>query len=192
MSKRTTPPAVAGNRVSPRSEYRNGYARQAEHLCKLGATVEELAEWFGVSASTINAWMHEHREFYYAVRDGRKLADARVAQALYTRAVGYEAKEKRIEQSEEGVKVVDATKHVAPDVGAIKFWLTNRRPDLWQDRKEVTVEHTGDLASRILEARKRARGEGLVEYQVEEENPTAATVDSLVADFEEDGDDWLS
>lgn len=33
------------------------------------------------------------------------------------------------------------TKQVAPDTGAIAFWLKNRKPDVWRDKQEV--EHTG-------------------------------------------------
>lgn len=32
------------------------------------------------------------------------------------------------------------TKEVVPDTTAQIFWLKNRRPDLWRDRKDVAVE----------------------------------------------------
>lgn len=156
MNKR--PPAVPGQRISARTEYRTGYPDQARMLCLLGATAEDLAIWFGVGTTTIDRWMNEHRDFYWAVKDGRRLADARVAQALYNRAIGYEAKEKRIEVGTEGLKQVDITKHIAPDVAAARFWLTNRQPELWREKKEVELTDNRDLATRILEARRRTKG----------------------------------
>jgi hypothetical protein len=35
--------------------------------------------------------------------------------------------------------------HVAPDVGACIFWLTNRQPDHWQNK----VEHSGPAGGMI-------------------------------------------
>jgi hypothetical protein len=32
--------------------------------------------------------------------------------------------------------------HVPPDVGAIKLWLGNRRPDKWRDKHEMKVDGT--------------------------------------------------
>ena len=29
--------------------------------------------------------------------------------------------------------------HVPPDVGAIKLWLGNRRPDKWRDKQEAAL-----------------------------------------------------
>ena len=33
-------------------------------------------------------------------------------------------------------------KHVAPDVGAAAFWLKNRRPDRWREKREEQIQVT--------------------------------------------------
>ena len=63
---------------------------QAHNYCLLGATNDELAEFFGVSSSTIDRWIAERADFGDAVRSGRVAADARVARGLYARAIGYD------------------------------------------------------------------------------------------------------
>jgi len=63
---------------------------QAHNYCLLGATNDELAEFFNVSPSTIDNWIARHADFGDAVRRGRVVADSRVARGLYDRAVGYD------------------------------------------------------------------------------------------------------
>ena len=63
---------------------------QAHNYCLLGATNDELAEFFDVSPSTIDRWIAERADFRDAVRSGRVAADARVARGLYARAIGYD------------------------------------------------------------------------------------------------------
>src|SRR5215211_2855066 len=63
---------------------------QAHNYCLLGATNDDLAEFFHVSPSTVDRWIARHADFGDAVRQGRIVADARVARALYIRAVGYD------------------------------------------------------------------------------------------------------
>lgn len=137
------------------SSYKPEYADQARKLCRLGATNEDISKFFHVALSSVNKWIRDHEDFSHALKEGRELADAEVAQKLYRRAVGY---------SHEAVKIVaDAktgsehqvpyTEHYAPDTTACIFWLKNRRPDLWRDKTEQqlsgnvqieTVKYTRD------------------------------------------------
>ncbi len=69
--------------------YRAEYDEQAYNYCLLGATNETLAEFFGVSATTIKKWMNKYPGFKESIRRGKDLADMEVARSLYRRAVGY-------------------------------------------------------------------------------------------------------
>src|SRR5215207_4981256 len=69
--------------------YKPAYASQAEKACRLGATDAELADFFGVSVSTINAWKTRHVDFLASLKTGKSEADDRVELALYRRAIGY-------------------------------------------------------------------------------------------------------
>ena len=113
--------------------------RQAERLCKLGATDAELADFFQVNEDTIYSWKKDHPEFSEALKKGKTLADATVADRLYMRATGYRHLAFKMFVHEGKVLTKRYVEHYPPDTGAAIFWLKNRRPDLWRDR----VEHTG-------------------------------------------------
>jgi len=80
------------------SKYKPEYAEQAYKLCLLGATDAELADFFAVSEQTINAWKGDFPEFLESLTNGKHHADAKVAQALYHRALGYSHPEDKIFQ----------------------------------------------------------------------------------------------
>ena len=69
--------------------YRREFCELAHNYCLLGATNPELAGFFDVAPRTIDNWIASHPAFAEAVREGRVVADARVARCLYERAVGY-------------------------------------------------------------------------------------------------------
>jgi len=106
-----------------------------------GATDRELAVMFGLDPISIQRWRETYTEFDDALSDGRTMADARVTRALFERAVGYSHPEEKIFQWDGEIITHDTIKHYAPDVNAIKLWLTNRQKDAWKDR--VRNEHTG-------------------------------------------------
>lgn len=121
--------------------YRDEYAKQAEKLCHLGATDQELADFFDVDVRTIYNWKHKHQEFFQAVIVGKAALDDRVERSLYQRAVGYEQDEVKIFMPSGAVEPVYAPfrAKIAADVGAAKLWLTNRRGEVWRDRKETDL-----------------------------------------------------
>jgi transposase len=87
----------------------------AESFCLLGATNQQLADLFEVSISSIEEWMREYEAFSRAIKDGREVADARVATSLYRKALG------------------------GSEVACI-FWLKNRQRARWKDKQDHTVE----------------------------------------------------
>ena len=114
------------------SLYKPEFAEQAYELCLAGATNQELADGFGVGHSTIDNWLRKHPEFAQAVRSGRSLADGKVAQGLYARAIGYDYESTRVLLHRGEPVAVRHTVHRPPDVRACIFWLRNRRPQQWR------------------------------------------------------------
>lgn len=143
-------------KVGRPSAYRPEYAAQAEKLTKLGAIDRELAEFFGVSEQTINAWKKEHPAFLESVKRGKEIADAEVAEKLYHRATGYQHPDTHVSNYQGTVTLTPLTKHYAPDPTAAIFWLKNRQPAKWRDRVEVAV--TDSIAERLKKARERTSG----------------------------------
>lgn len=123
--------------------YDDGYAKQVKKLCELGATDQEIADFFDVDVRTIYRWKHDHDEFCQAMAMGKSVADERVERSLYQRAIGYEQDDVKIFMPANAPAPVYAPYRakVAPDVAAAIFWLKNRRRDEWRDK--LDHEHTG-------------------------------------------------
>jgi hypothetical protein len=138
------------------TDYKPEYARQALHLCRLGATDAEMAEFFGCGIPTFYRWQHENAEFQKAIKLGKEQPDSRVERSLYQRAVGYSHPDVHISNYQGQVTITPIMKHYPPDVAAAFIWLKNRRPDLWRDKHEI--EHSGsvDLAEILRAADERA------------------------------------
>ena len=86
----------------PASGFKPEYCKLARKFCILGATNEQLAEFFDVALSTIGDWLVQFPEFKQAVNQGRAVADADVAESLYGRATGYDRKVEKIVATAEG------------------------------------------------------------------------------------------
>jgi hypothetical protein len=124
---------------------------QAHNYCLLGATNDQLAEFFAVSPRTVDRWIAEHAAFGAAVRSGRVAADARVARGLYDRAVGYDRTVERMAVVAGELRPVTSTIHYPANVQACIFWLRNRRRQTWGDAfNEPRPNTVDDIA--LLEA----------------------------------------
>lgn len=116
--------------------YKAEYAVQAQKLCEIGQTDQELASFFEVNVRTIYRWQGDHPEFCQALKAGKDLADARVERSLYQKAIGYEQEEVKIFMPANAPAPIYAkfTAKIAADTTAGIFWLKNRRPAQWRDR----------------------------------------------------------
>ena len=146
---RETALMMYGNHADPvgrPTKYQPEYDDQVFRLCLLGATDVELADFFEVEESTINNWKHDHPKFLESLKEGKEEADAKVAQSLYKRAIGYQAApEVREETDADGVikTVTRTTKTVGPDTTAAIFWLKNRKSSKWRDKQDLNVSGDG-------------------------------------------------
>ena len=119
------------------TKYKDDYARQAFRHCLLGATDKDLAGLFNVSEATINNWKIEYPKFLESVKAGKEDADAKVAEAMYNRAIGYEHPEDKVFCNRDGeVTTVGVTKHYPPDGPTCMNWLKNRQPDKFRDKHD--------------------------------------------------------
>ena len=100
-----------------------------------------MADFFGVSVSTLFNWRAAIPEFLEATRLGKEAADDRIENRLYARAMGYEHDEVDIRVVNGEVVQTPIRKFYPPDTAAASFWLRNRRPTVWRDKVEAV--HTG-------------------------------------------------
>lgn len=121
------------------TDYREEFAEQAGKLCLLGATDKKLADFFGVSEQTINAWKNKHPEFLESIKESKVLSDSEVVKSLYERATGYSHPEDKIFNDNGKPLIVKTVRHYPPDSTAMIFWLKNRQPELFRDKQEIDL-----------------------------------------------------
>lgn len=115
-----------------------------------GLTDEQIAHNMGVHVSTLYEWKRRFPELSEALKKGKEVVDYEVENALFKRAVGYEYTEVMVEESDEGTKRRETTKHIAPDVTAQIYWLKNRRPGKWRDRPQEEREAGEDAGTGVV------------------------------------------
>lgn len=145
------------SKLGRKTKYDPSYPGIAEKLCReQGYTDKNLAVLFHVSESTINKWKNDFSEFSESIKKGKDAFDTReVEQCLLKRCKGYSYVETTRELLPESgyqncepdaidaepMQVMVVTKKVyknmAPSDLAIIFWLKNRNPSRWSDKREI-------------------------------------------------------
>jgi len=90
----------------------------AEGYARDGLTDLQIAEKLGISKNTFYIYVKKYSDFRDALKRGKAPVDQMVENALFKKAL-------------------------SGDITAMIFWLKNRRPDKWRDKKDV--EHSGSL-----------------------------------------------
>lgn len=113
-----------------------------------GLSNKQIAHNIGINEATIYEWIKRYPELDKALKKGKEVIDRQVENALLKRALGYEVEESKTYMKDDGTgrktKHVEKTnKHIASDATSMIFWLKNRKPNEWNDRKHV--EHSGGL-----------------------------------------------
>ena len=129
---------------------------QLEAWARNGLTNEQIAANIGISRKTLQEWCVKYGDISDTLKRGKEIVDIQVENALLKRALGYSYKEITREsqfnpQTEQYELVVtkEVTKEVVPDTTAQIFWLKNRMPDEWRDKKNV--EHSGAVSNPFAE-----------------------------------------
>jgi len=122
------------------TKYKEEFPKQAYKLCLIGATDAQLANFFEVNPDTIYEWKKVHKEFSESLKEGKSVADGEVAKSLYHRAKGYSHKNVHVSNYQGEITLTELTKHYPPDTTACIFWLKNRQPNLWRDKRELAID----------------------------------------------------
>ena len=116
------------------SKWKEGMAEQTYRYSLLGATHEQIATFFKVSKDTISYWLINNVEFAEAFNRGKMEADAKVAEAWYRSACGYDYVETKTYTNKHGeVSTEVTTKHVPPNPMACVKWMAIRQRELWAE-----------------------------------------------------------
>ena len=137
-TKKTTKKKHPGGRPTKWSEVNKEVLRFAYEN---GATDLQAAKMVGVEHQTLYNWKKKYPEFFESLKDWKVLADAKVEKSLYQRAHGYSCEEEKVFCDPKTGKITTKTviKHYPPDPTAMIFWLKNRQPKEWRDKREVEL-----------------------------------------------------
>lgn len=147
-----------------------------------GLTDEQIAGNMGIKRQTLYDWKKKYPDISDTLKKGKEVVDRQVENALLKRALGYRyeeiTKEEKPVFDEAGNAVLDdngnltfamqpikiVVKEVQPDVTAQIFWLKNRKPAEWRDKKETELSGGLDVNNPFTglsteELRKLARSE---------------------------------
>ncbi len=135
-----------------------------------GLTDDQIAKNCGVSRSTLAQWKISFPDISDALKKGKEIVDYEVENALLKRALGYDVEETKEEDSDkDGYKSITTKRHIPADPTAAIFWLKNRRPDKWRDRRD------GSGASQEEQAE-------AIEVFIKAVTPAAADLEALYAE----------
>ena len=106
---------------------------------ELGLPVSDVSILTGLSISELHELSSNNKDVKKAQQAGAKISNIKVIEALLKSAIGYDVTENDIiEMKGRNDTVISTTKtsktkHIQPNVNAIKYWLDNRASSEWQD-----------------------------------------------------------
>jgi len=132
--------------------YKKSMNKQTRNLVLMGYTHKKVAEFYGLCEFTIIKWKSIYPEFKEAIETNRDEYDSNVVRSLYEIATGYTVTEKKTETEQNPligppkVKITRTKKQIAPNVGAIKVWLYNRRREEFKPEPALASHEDIDQA----------------------------------------------
>ena len=129
------------------AKYKKHFPELVKWMARDGLTDQEIADELNISRTTLKKWRKLYPDFDQALLEGKDIADARVEEKLYQRAIGFDYEESEVQvdvNTGKATRIKRTTKYVAPDVTACIFWLKNRRPKKWRDVSKIEAEITDD------------------------------------------------
>lgn len=125
---------------------------QLESWARDGLTDEQIASNMGITRKTLAEWKTKYSDICDTLKRGKAVVDIQVENALLKRALGYSydevTRERMLDYDPSTGQVVGShmeitktvKKEVQGDTTAQIFWLKNRRPEQWRDKRDVSVE----------------------------------------------------
>ena len=133
-----------GNTVS---KYNQDTPKLVAWMGRSGLTDEQIAAELGINRVTLYRWKAKYPELKQALTVSKNLVDSLVEDSLLKRAMGYDYEETELVAGQNGKtqRIKKVKKHAASDTTACIFWLKNRQPAAWRDKREM--EHSGNIGT---------------------------------------------
>lgn len=135
-----------------------------EAWARNGLTDEQIAQNMGITPKTLYRWKEQYCQICQSLKKGKEVVDIQVENALLQKALGFtklikkpiKLKEvlykdgKRVSEKER-IECVDEEVYIPPDTTAQIFWLKNRKPNDWRDKRDVAVEEDKDKVEVVID-----------------------------------------
>lgn len=118
-----------------------------------GLRLQDIAQKAGIRVQTLCEWKNRFPEIEEALKRGKEPVDIEVENKLLDSALGFTVKVtepmklKRVKQKqgegrieEEYVEYVEREIYIPPSQTAQIFWLKNRKPKQWREKREVVTD----------------------------------------------------
>lgn len=110
-----------------------------------GDTVREICKKLEMSPDTWYRYCKEHETLTELVTMGRSVLCNEVEKSLLKLCTGYDYEELKtiVEEDKNGkkrTKIEKTKRHQPPSAQAISFFLRNRMPEEWSDKKEIILD----------------------------------------------------
>ena len=120
------------------------HIEEIKEAVQAGATVEEIAEAFGMAVSTIHKYKSQKKELKDAFAHGRKQVCFKIKAALLKKALGFEyEEEKRVGRKDKGgeniILVEKYKRYCAPSETAAAMLLRNY-DETWRDNDKASAD----------------------------------------------------
>lgn len=138
------------------SKFNPKYIPLVAEFAESGMTELEMAQRLEVSAPTFRKWKLDNPELLSALKLNKEKADERVEHSLYKRAMGYTCEETDIRVIDGKIIKTQIVRTYPPDTTAMIFWLKNRKPKDWRDKRETEISGSLNLTDMTDDELERA------------------------------------
>ena len=118
-----------------------------------GDSIRDICQKLSISQDTWYRYQKEHETLSELVKLGRQVTQSIVEKSLLKLCTGYEFEELKtiVEEDRSGKKrtrIEKTKRHQPPSAQAISFFLRNRCPEEWTDKKELLLDTTQNEQAR--------------------------------------------
>lgn len=112
-----------------------------EGWVRAGLNQQEIASNMGMSLASLLKFREREPEIKKVMTYSKNIADTIVENALFKKCTGFKVTLSEAKMNAKG-EVVKLSKEVyyPPDIQAIIFYLTNKKADIWQNRKSMETK----------------------------------------------------
>lgn len=113
--------------------------------CRDGLTNEQMSEKLGIHPASWYEYANKYPTFNELINWSKSVTINRVESSLFKLAMGYEYEEIKtiVEEDKNGKKrtrIEKVKRHQPPNPVAMIFYLKNRAPNEWNDRREIIID----------------------------------------------------